>query len=297
VCVKFRKIDRMKRYFVTGIGTEVGKTIASAIITQALKADYWKPVQAGELDNSDRMKAEALIDNDRSKFHTEAYRLNQPMSPHAAAERDGVEIDISSIKMPNTNNHLVIEGAGGLLVPLNKKDTILDLIEALNCEIILVSRHYLGSINHTLMSIEILLNQPMSPHAAAERDGVEIDISSIKMPNTNNHLVIEGAGGLLVPLNDKDTILNLIETLNCEVILVSRHYLGSINHTLMSIEILKQRNIPIKGILFNGKENKDTESIITKMSGIEVLGRIDELDDLNKSVINSVAQNLKNKLI
>lgn len=205
----------MKRYFVTGIGTEVGKTIASTIITQALKADYWKPVQAGELDDSDRMKVETLIDNDRSKFHPEAYRLNQPMSPHAAAERDGVEIDISSIKMPHTDNHLVIEGAGGLLVPLN----------------------------------------------------------------------------------DKDTILNLIETLNCEVILVSRHYLGSINHTLMSIELLKQRNIRIKGILFNGKENKDTESIITKMSGIEVLGRIDELENLNKSVINSIAQDLKNVLI
>ena len=85
--------------------------------------------------------------------------------------------------------------------------------------------------------------------------------------------------------------------LNCEVILVSRHYLGSINHTLMSIEALQQRNIPIKGILFNGKENKDTESIITKMSGVNIIGRIDELDHLNKSVINSVAQNLKNKLI
>ena len=110
-------------------------------------------------------------------------------------------------------------------------------------------------------------------------------------------MVIEGAGGLLVPLNDKDTILNLIESLNCEVILVSRHYLGSINHTLMSIEALQQKKIPIKGILFNGKENKDTESIITKMSGVNIIGRIDELDDLNKSVINSIAQNLKNKLI
>ena len=205
----------MIRYFITGIGTEVGKTITSAVITQALKADYWKPVQAGELNHSDRMKVENLIDNNRSKFHPEAYRLNQPMSPHAAAERDGIKIDIASIKMPHTDNHLVIEGAGGLLVPLN----------------------------------------------------------------------------------DNDTILNLIEILNCEVILVSRHYLGSINHTLMSIEILKQRNIRIKGILFNGKENKDTESIIKKMSGIEVLGRIDELENLNKSVINSIAQDLKNILI
>ena len=129
------------------------------------------------------------------------------------------------------------------------------------------------------------------------QDGVEIDISSFKIPHTNNHLVIEGAGGLLVPLNDKDTILNLIESLNCEVILVSRHYLGSINHTLMSIETLHKRKIPIKGILFNGKENKDTESIITKMSSENIIGRIDELDNLNKSIINSVAQNLKNKLI
>ena len=87
----------MKTYFITGIGTEVGKTIASAIITQALKADYWKPVQAGELNHSDSMKVEALIDNDRTKFHPEAYKLNQPMSPHAAAERDGLEIDISCL--------------------------------------------------------------------------------------------------------------------------------------------------------------------------------------------------------
>ena len=202
-------------YFITGIGTEVGKTVASAIVTQALEADYWKPVQAGDLHQSDSMKVQSLIDNDSSKFHREAYRLNHPMSPHAAAERDGVEIDISSFEIPKTDNHLVIEGAGGLLVPLNKKDTILDLIA----------------------------------------------------------------------------------NLKCEVILVSRHYLGSINHTLMSIELLKQRNISIKGILFNGNENKDTESIITEMTGIKALGRIDELEELNKSVINSVAQDLKEALI
>ena len=85
--------------------------------------------------------------------------------------------------------------------------------------------------------------------------------------------------------------------LNCDVILISRHYLGSINHTLMSIEVLQQRNITIKGILFNGKENKDTESIIKKMSGIEVIGRIDEFDNLNKHLINSIAEELRNKLI
>ena len=100
-----------------------------------------------------------------------------------------------------------------------------------------------------------------------------------------------------MPLNSKDTILDLIETLDVEVILVSRHYLGSINHTLMSIDVLKQRNISIKGILFNGNENKDTETIISKMSDVKVLGRIDELDVVNKSRIHSVAEELKNNLI
>ena len=100
----------------------------------------------------------------------------------------------------------------------------------------------------------------------------------------------------MVPLNNENTLLDILKK-EYKIVVVSRHYLGSINHTLMSIEALQQRNIPIKGILFNGKENKDTESIITKMSGVNIIGRIDELDDLNKSVINSVAQNLKNKLI
>jgi len=205
----------MKNYFITGIGTDVGKTVAASIITEALESDYWKPIQAGDLDQSDTLKVKGLVGNTKTVFHTEAYRLNHPMSPHAAAERDGVEINLQNIKLPTTQNHLVVEGAGGLLVPLNKKETILDLMSQLNCE----------------------------------------------------------------------------------VILVSRHYLGSINHTLMSIELLKQKGLSIKGILFNGAENKDTESIITDMTGVNVLGRIEELDELNKGVISSIAQDLKTKLI
>ena len=153
----------MKRYFVTGIGTEVGKTIAAAIITEALEADYWKPVQSGELNDSDAMKVKELISNEGSFFHPEAYKLTQPMSPHAAAERDGVDIDLNSIQIPKTENHLVVEGAGGLLVPLNSKKTILDLIEIFNLEVVLVSRHYLGSINHTLMTIETIKNRGLIP--------------------------------------------------------------------------------------------------------------------------------------
>lgn len=144
-----------KKYFITGIGTDVGKTIASAIITEALQADYWKPVQAGDLHNCDTKKVERLVSNSKSKFHANSYALNTPISPHAAAEIDGIKIDIKKIKEPTTKNHLVIEGAGGLQVPLNDKHTILDIIKP-GYKVIVVSRHYLGSINHSLLTINLL---------------------------------------------------------------------------------------------------------------------------------------------
>ena len=147
-----------KTYFITGIGTEVGKTIVSAVVTEALRADYFKPIQAGDLEYSDTDKVKALISNSKSKFFNNAYALKTPMSPHAAAEIDEVTIDLKSISRPKTQNHLVIEGAGGLMVPLNNKDCIIDLIEKTD-KIILVSRHYLGSINHTLLSVEALKNR------------------------------------------------------------------------------------------------------------------------------------------
>ncbi|MEP5338928.1 MAG: dethiobiotin synthase [Algibacter sp.] len=145
----------MNIYFITGISTEVGKTVASAIITEALEADYWKPIQAGELDNCDTKKVEKLVSNKKSKFHPNSYALNTPMSPHAAADIDGVKIDVSKIIPPKTDNNLVVEGAGGLLVPLNNSETILDLIKP-NYKVIVVSRHYLGSINHTLLTVNLL---------------------------------------------------------------------------------------------------------------------------------------------
>ena len=118
----------MKKYFVTGISTEVGKTVASAIIVEALLADYWKPIQAGELENCDTQKVKRLVSNNTSKFHPNSYALKTPMSPHAAAEIDAIQIDLKNIKEPKTKNNLVIEGAGGLLVPLNTSETILDII-------------------------------------------------------------------------------------------------------------------------------------------------------------------------
>ncbi len=142
----------MKQIFVTGISTDVGKTIASAIIVEALKADYWKPIQAGALENSDSHEIARLISNSKTVIHKNSYALKAAMSPHAAAEKEGIIIDREKIIEPETDNHLVIEGAGGLLVPLNEEDTILDIIMP-RYKVVVVSRHYLGSINHTLLTV------------------------------------------------------------------------------------------------------------------------------------------------
>ncbi len=152
----------MERIFVTGISTEVGKTMASAILVEALQADYWKPVQAGDLEYSDSDKVRDLVSNPRTIIHPNAYALKTPMSPHAAAEIDGIRITLDRITPPRTENHLIIEGAGGLLVPLNESDTIQDLILP-DYKVIIISRHYLGSINHTLLTVEALKAQGITP--------------------------------------------------------------------------------------------------------------------------------------
>jgi len=193
----------MKNYFVTGIGTNIGKTIVSAILTEALETDYWKPIQAGDLDFSDSLKVESLISNTKTKIHPEAYRLNKPMSPHAAAKLDNITIDLEKIELPKTTNNLIIEGAGGLMVPLNNKDLIIDLIKKLDVE----------------------------------------------------------------------------------VILVSQNYLGSINHTLLSLEVLNSYGLKIKGIIFNGDVNNETEQYILNFSGVQFLGRINYHQEITKKVV------------
>ena len=146
----------IKRIFITGNGTDVGKTIISAIFTEHLKADYWKPIQSGELDNTDTMKVKRLVSNSKTVFHEERFKLFQPLSPHASAEIEGVKIQLEDFSLPVTNNHLVIEGAGGLMVPLNNKILIADLIVFFKTSVVLVSRNYLGSINHTLLTVQEL---------------------------------------------------------------------------------------------------------------------------------------------
>lgn len=144
------------KYFITGIGTGIGKTITSAVITEKLQADYWKPIQSGDLEQSDSLAIQNLISNHQTVIHPETYRLTQPLSPHLSAKLDGIALELDKIVLPATENTLIVEGAGGLMVPLNDKHLIVDLIKDLELEVILVSQNYLGSINHTLLSINLL---------------------------------------------------------------------------------------------------------------------------------------------
>ncbi|TDO25148.1 dethiobiotin synthase [Sediminibacterium goheungense] len=144
---------------ITGIGTDIGKTLVAAVVTEALHADYWKPVQAGYETGTDAQTVASLISNADTIIHKEAYCLSMPASPHIAAANEGIEIDMEvlrshcqSILQSMDNKPLIVEGAGGLLVPLNKKETIADLAKAIDARIILVSRNYLGSINHSRLT-------------------------------------------------------------------------------------------------------------------------------------------------
>jgi len=189
--------------FITGIGTGIGKTVVSAVLTEKLKADYWKPIQSGDLDSSDTLKVKSLVSNLQTVFHPETYGLTQPYSPHKSARIDGIEIDETKFVIPQTDNQLIIEGAGGLMVPLN---------------------------DHFLM-------------------------------------------------------IDLIKNLDAEVVLVSQNYLGSINHTLLSISVLKQYGIDIKGIVFNGNLEPDSESYILQYTGVKLLGHLPEFNTLDKEAI------------
>lgn len=143
--------------FITGIGTEVGKTVCSAVLTKYFNAEYWKPVQSGDLDFSDSMKIKNWV-GENTVCHPEAYRFQLAASPHQSAKEEGIIINLNEFKIPETSNNLIVEGAGGFMVPLNDKDFMIDLIDKLNIPVALVVRNYLGCINHTLLSV-LVLNQ------------------------------------------------------------------------------------------------------------------------------------------
>ncbi|MEP6467417.1 MAG: dethiobiotin synthase, partial [Parafilimonas sp.] len=153
----------MNIIFVTGIGTDVGKTVASAILCEALEADYWKPIQAGFDKGTDAEFLRSLIINKKTIIHPETYKLKLASSPHIAARKEGINISLNKlyedylkiIEGKNSDYNLIIEGAGGLMVPLNDNEFIAELIKKLQVKVVLVSKNYLGSINHSLLTAKI----------------------------------------------------------------------------------------------------------------------------------------------
>lgn len=143
-------------FLIAGIHTGIGKTLCSAILCQATGYDYWKPVQAGSLDDTDSIFIKTHVTNPGVTIHPEAYKLDIPASPHYAAEQEGIEIKKETIFLPKTKNNIIVETAGGLMSPFSKDFLNIDLANHLNLPVILVSNNYLGSINHTLLSVEAL---------------------------------------------------------------------------------------------------------------------------------------------
>jgi len=199
-------------YFITAIGTDSGKSLFSAIICEALEADYWKPIQAGYPRDTDYVGG--LISNLKSDLIPEKYVLDTPASPHFAAEIDKIKLEV-----------------------------------------------------------------------------VDFDI-----PKTENDLIIEGAGGVLVPINDQEFVIDFPQQWNIPVILVANLYLGSINHTLLTINELKRRGVEVKGIVFNGPSNPSSEDIILKHSGYNCLLRIEDEKEINHAVVRKYAAELKKNL-
>jgi dethiobiotin synthetase len=192
--------------FITGIGTNVGKTVVSAILTEALKADYWKPVQSGVVDGKDSNIVKSLITNSKTLIHPESYLLKEPLSPHFAAKLEQIEIDIEKIRIPETSNHLIIEGAGGLLVPLNQTHYVIDLAKKFDCEVVLVITNYLGCINHTLLSIDYLIKNHFKIHSLVFNGEFEIEVKEAIMNGLPKSKIINIPS--IQPIC-KDTILDI----------------------------------------------------------------------------------------
>ena len=168
----------MMNLFITGIGTNVGKTIVSTILTESLQADYWKPIQSGTIESMDSETVRSNISNDKTVIHPEAYLLKEPLSPHFAAKLDGITIEIEKINLPITTNHLIIEGAGGILVPINDRQYVIDIAKKFDCEIILVISNYLGCINHSLLSIEYLKVHNLKLHSLVFNGEFEYEVKN-----------------------------------------------------------------------------------------------------------------------
>jgi dethiobiotin synthase len=146
-----------QRLFVTGTDTGVGKTIVSAALTLGMGAKYWKPIQSGILEGTDTETVRSLTNLSAEHFYPERYLLTEPLSPHAAAEIDGVNINLSELTLPGSSAEpLIVEGAGGVMVPINESEFMLDVMHHLRLPVLIVARSGLGTINHTLLTLQCL---------------------------------------------------------------------------------------------------------------------------------------------
>ncbi len=180
-----------KKYFVTGIGTGVGKTLVSALLCEYLKADYFKPVQTGYPPDRDSRWVQENVSY-TIKIHPEQYLLQLPASPHLAAKKENITIDFDAIELPDTSNALVIEGAGGLLVPLNEHYYIADMIRKFNAECILVVSNYLGCINHSLLSLYYILNEQLPFKGVVLNGNFEDEVKNAIIQHlSDNQLIAE----------------------------------------------------------------------------------------------------------
>lgn len=177
-----------RRYFITGTDTGVGKTVLSALLCAALDASYWKPIQTGTEVDSDSGTVRALAGLEAEKILPEAYQFAPPVSPHLAARRAGVRIDLTKIILPASETPLIVEGAGGVLVPVNDTESMVDVMRQLGLPVILAARSSLGTINHTTLSLAALRN------ASVEVAGVVM----IGAPNAENRAAIEEYGKVRV---------------------------------------------------------------------------------------------------
>lgn len=198
-----------KNFFISAIGTDSGKTLASAILCRHLNAAYYKPIQSGP--DYDSTQIQKWL-NGNVEILPEAFKLTQPMSPHIAAENDGIEILKNDLEIPDYKGNMIIESAGGLMVPINTKGFIM------------------------------------------------ADFTKMwKLP----------------------------------VILVINHYLGAINHSFLSLEYCKTHNIQLAGIIFNGTDNLGNEDIILTHYPLPVILRIPQLEQINETVIDKLAKEVK----
>ena len=147
---------------VCGTDTDVGKTVASAFLLQGLKATYWKPIQSGIEDGGDRGRVAKIVDLPKEHFLPEAYVFNAAVSPHWAAEKENRIVSHENLNLPQINNFLILETAGGLLVPLNRNLLQIDQVKIWSLPVVLVCRSGLGTLNHTLLSIEALKKRRIS---------------------------------------------------------------------------------------------------------------------------------------